>query len=193
MEEDIILKLMPTRWLLSLLVRERVLKCYPTIKSHVLSMRQVNPKGNQSWIFIWRTDAEAPILWPPDAKSQLIRKDPDAEEDWGQEEKGLTKDEMVGWHHWLNGHESEQALGAGEGQGGLACCSPWGCKKSDTTERLNSNNIVTKTIWCVSVTQSCPTLCNPMDCSLSASSVHGILQARILEWVAISFSKTIWY
>ena len=76
-------------------------------------IKPVNPKGNQSWIFIGRTDAEVetPILWPPDAKSQLIRKDPDAGKDWGQEEKGMTEDETVGWHHWLDGHEFEQALG----------------------------------------------------------------------------------
>ena len=93
------------------------------------------PKGNPPWIFIGRTDAEAeaPILWPPDAKSQLTGKDPDAGKDWRQEEKGTTEDEMVGWHHQLNGHEFEQAPGDGEGQGGLACCSPCGRKESDTT------------------------------------------------------------
>ena len=93
-------------------------------------IKLVNPEGNQSWMFIGRTDleAEAPILWPPNAKSQLIRKDPDAGKDWGQEEKGTTEDEMVGWHHWLNGHEFEQAPGDGEGQGSLACSSPWATK-----------------------------------------------------------------
>ena len=82
-------------------------------------LKPVNPKGNQSWIFIGRTDAEAetPILWPPDAKNWLIGKDPDAGKDWGQEEKGTTEDEMVGSHHWLDGHEFEQALGVGDGQG----------------------------------------------------------------------------
>ena len=81
-------------------------------------IKPVNPKGNQPWIFIGRTDAEAepPILWPPDARSGLIGKDPDAGKDWGQEEKGMTEDEMVQWHHWLNGHEFEQALGESEGQ-----------------------------------------------------------------------------
>ena len=81
--------------------------------------------------------AETPILWSPDVKSWLIWKDPDVGKDWWQEEKGMTEDEMVGWHHQLNGHEFEQALGAGEGQGSLACCSPWGCKELDTTEGLN--------------------------------------------------------
>ena len=80
-------------------------------------------------------------LWSPDGKSQLIRKDPDAGKGWRQEEKGTTEDEMVGWHHRLSGHEFEQAPGVGNGQGSLACCSPWGRKESDTTERLNNNNI----------------------------------------------------
>ena len=107
-------------------------------------IKAVNPKGNQSWIFIGRTDVEAetPILWPPDAKNWLIKKDPDAGKDWRQEEKGTTEDEMVGWHHWLNGHEFEQVPGAGNGQGNLACCSPWGHKESDMTEGLNSTELI---------------------------------------------------
>ena len=94
---------------------------------HSKEIKPVNPKGNQSWIFVGRIDAEdeAPILWPPDVKNWLIGKDPDAGKDWRQEEKGITEDEMVGWHHWLNGHEFEQALGDGEGQRRLVCCSPW--------------------------------------------------------------------
>ena len=100
--------------------------------------RSVNPKRNQSWIFTERTDveAEALTLWPPDVKSQFIRKDPDAGKDWRQEEKGTTEDEMVGWHHWLNRHEFEQTL-RDDGQGSLVCYSPWGHKESDTTEQLN--------------------------------------------------------
>ena len=98
-------------------------------------IKPVNPKGNQSWIFIGMTDAEAeaPILWPPDVKSQLIGKDSDAGKGWEQEEKGMTEDEMVGWHHWLDGHEFEQTLGESEGQEILACHSPWGCKELDNT------------------------------------------------------------
>ena len=105
-------------------------------------IKPVNPKGNQSWIVIGRTDAEAetPILWPPDAKNWLTGKDPHAGKDWRQEENGLTEDEMVGWHHWLDGHEFEQAPGDSEGQRSLACCSPWGCEESDTTEWLNNNS-----------------------------------------------------
>ena len=92
-------------------------------------IKPVNPKANQSWIFRKRNaEAEAPILWPPGAKSQLIGKDPDAGKDWRQEEKGLIEDEMVGWHHQLNGHESEPTPGGGEGQGSLVWCSPWSCK-----------------------------------------------------------------
>ena len=106
-------------------------------------IQPVHPKGNQSWIFIERTDAEAetPILWPPDSKSWLIWKDPDPGKDWRWEEKGMTEDEMVGWHHWLKGHEFEETLGVGDGQGGLVCCSPCGCKESDTTEQLNWTEI----------------------------------------------------
>ena len=102
----------------------------------------VSYKGNQSWIFIRRTDAEAEalILWLPDAKSQLMSKDHYAGKDWRQEEKGMTEDETVGWHRWLNGHEFEQTPGDGKGQGSLACCSPWGCKESDTTEQLNNSS-----------------------------------------------------
>ena len=109
-------------------------------------IQPVNPKGNQFWIFIGRTDVEAetPILWPPDVKNWLIGKDPNAGQDWRQKEQGMTEDEMVGWHHQLDGHELEQALRVGDGQGCLSCCSQWGCKESDTTEWLNW---LTKDTW----------------------------------------------
>ena len=99
-------------------------------------IKPVNPKGNQSWIFTRRTDgeAQAPILWPPDAKSWLIRKDPDVGKDWKQEEKQMTEDKMAGWHHWLNGRESEWTPGVGDGQGGLTYCDSCGHKESDMTE-----------------------------------------------------------
>ena len=98
-------------------------------------IQPVHPKGDQSWVFIGRTDAEAEtlMLWPPDAKSWLTGKDPDAGKDWEQEEKGTTEDEMVGWHHQLDGQKFEQALGDGDGPGGLACCSPWGHKELNVT------------------------------------------------------------
>ena len=101
-------------------------------------IQPVHPEGNQPWIFTGRTNAEAetPILWPPDVKNWLIGKDPDAGKDW-RWEKGITENQMVGWHHWPNGHEFEYALGVGDGQGGLACCGSWGRKESDTTELLD--------------------------------------------------------
>ena len=104
--------------------------CCQTIESTLDSkkIKPVHPKGNQSWIFIERTDAkvEALILWPPDMKTQLMGKDPDAGKDWRQEEKGMKEDEMIGWHHWLNGREFKQTLGDGEGQG---CACPWGSQR----------------------------------------------------------------
>ena len=115
--------------------------CWRTLESplNCREIKPVNPKGNQPWIFTGRTDAnsEALILWPPGVKSQLTGKYPDAGKDWRQKEKGMTDDEMIGWHHQLNGHEFEQAPGVGNGQGSLACCSPWVHKELDTTERLN--------------------------------------------------------
>ena len=100
-------------------------------------IQPVHPKGDQSWVFTGRIDAEAetPVLWPPHAKSWLTGKDPDAGRDWGQE-KGMTEDEMAGWHHLLDGHESGRTPGVGDGQGGLACWDSWGCKESNMTEQL---------------------------------------------------------
>ena len=112
-------------------------------------IQPVPPKGNQSWIFIGRTDVEAetPILWPPDAKNWLLGKDPDSGKDWRQE-KGMTEDEMVGWHQWLNGHEFEQAPGVGDGQGSLVCCSLWGFKELDMTKWMNwTDLLILCTIW----------------------------------------------
>ena len=114
----------PKNWCFETVVLEKTFESALNCKE----IKPVNPKGNQSRIFIGRTDAEAetPILWPPDVKNRLIGKDPDAGKDGRQEEKGMTEDEMVGWHHQLDGHEFEQAPGYGHGQGSLACCSPWG-------------------------------------------------------------------
>ena len=107
-----------------------------------LGLQEIKPvhlKANQSWIFIGRTDTEgeAPVLWPPDVNNWLIGKGSHAGKDWRWEEKGPTEDELVGWYHWLDGHEFEQAPGVGDGQGSLGCCRPWGCKESDMTEWLN--------------------------------------------------------
>ena len=216
-------------------------------------VKPVNLKGNQPWIFIGRTDAEAetPILWPPDVKNWLVWKDPDAGKDWRQEEKGTTEDEMVGWHHRFSEHEFEEALEDGDGQEGLACCSPWGrktscvtCRHQEAVQKIAqplasllggrlslvqlritisdhfwllylSVVIIASESWqsssplmgacCVpdlcylplskssaaaaKLLQSCLTLCDPMDRgawrTVSMDSVRGILQARILEWVAM--------
>ena len=123
----------PKNWCFWTVVLEKTLESLLDCKV----IQRVHSKGNQSWIFIGRTYAQAktPLLWPPDVKNCLIRKDPDAGKDWGQEEKGMTEDETVGWHHWLDGHEFEKALGVGDGQGILVCCSPWG-RKSDWTELM---------------------------------------------------------
>ena len=127
----------PKNWCFWIVVLDKTLESPLDCKE----IKPVNLEGNQSWTFIERTDAEtkALIFWPPDVKSRLIGKDPDAGKDWRQEEKRTTEDEMVGWHHRLNGHELEQAPGVGEGQGSLAPCSPWDCRESYKTEWLNNN------------------------------------------------------
>ena len=121
-------------------------------------IQPVHSKGDQSSVFIGRTDVEAetPILWPPNAKSWLIWKDPDAGEDWGQKEKATTEDEMVGWHHWLNGHGFGWTPGVGDGQRGLAYCGSWGRKELDTTERLDWILLVQSNCWfltCINFSQ----------------------------------------
>ena len=125
---------LPKNWCFWTVVLEKTLESPLDCKE----IQPVHPKGNQSWMFTGRTDAEteAPILWPPDAKNWLTGKDLDAGKD-RRLEKGTTEDEMVGRHHWLNGHEFEQALRVGDGQRILACCSPWGYKELDTTQWLN--------------------------------------------------------
>jgi len=136
-------------------------------------IQPVHSEGDQSWILIGRTDAEAeaPVLWPPHAKSWLTGKDSDAGKDWGQEEKGTTEDEMAGWHHWLDGHESEWTLGVGDGQGGLACCNSWGRKESDTTERLN---------W---------TELNDILCGTSFLSLFPCCVSSLVRWSLRSFAS----
>ena len=140
----------------------------------------VHPEGNQSWIFIGRTDAEALILWPPDSRSQLIGKDPDARQDQRQEEKGTTENEMVGWLHQLNGHEFKQTPRDGEEQGILACCSPWGHKALDTTEWLNTStlqqlwttfsSLICRGLWCFKTSADVVLFCLERSSSASASS-----------------------
>ena len=125
----------PMNWCSWTVVLEKTLESPLDCKE----IQPVHPKRDQSWVFIGGTDVEAetPILWPPDEKSWLIWKDPDAGRDWGQEEKGTAEDEMVGWHHRLNGNEFGWTPGVGDGQGGLGCYSSWGQKDSNTTEWLN--------------------------------------------------------
>ena len=133
-------KLSAENWCFWTVVLEKTLESPLDCKE----IQPVHPKGDQSWVFFGRTDVEAEtlILWPPHAKSWLIGKDPDAGRDWGQEEKGTTEDEVAGCHHRLYGHEFEWTPGVGDGQGGLACSSPWGRKVLDTTEWLNWTELI---------------------------------------------------
>ena len=138
----------------------------------------VHPKGDQSWMFIGRTDAEAEtlILWPPHAKCWLIGKESDAGRDWGQEEKGTTEDEMAGWHHGLDGRNSEWTPGVGDGQGGLACCNSWGCKELDTTEQLNW----TELNWMVGLCQGIRPVCG-----------WGVLSTPLVVWSAVDMHSSL--
>ena len=135
----------PKNWCFWTVVLEKTLESPLDCKE----IQPVHPKGDLSWVFIGRTDFEAatPMLWPPDVKSWLIGKDPDAGKDWRWEEKGMTEEEMVGWHHWLNGHGFGGTPGVGDGQGGLACCGSWGRKESDMTERLNWTELNSSWDW----------------------------------------------
>ena len=130
----------PKNWCFWTVVLEKTLESPLDCKK----IQPVHPKGYQSWVFFGRNDAKAetPILWPPHGKSWLTVKDSDAGRDWRQEEKGMTEDKMAGWNHGLNGRESEWTLGAGDGQGGLACCDSWGRKELDTTEQLNWTELI---------------------------------------------------
>ena len=151
----------PKNWCFWTLVLEKTLESPLDCKE----IQLVHPKGDQSWVFIWRTDAEAetPILWPPHGKSWLIGKDSYAGRNWGQEEKGMTEDEMVGWHHRLDGHEFGWTPGV-DGRGGLACCDSWGHKDWDTTEGLNWTEL------------NCRPLIRPASlCCLSLESSAGFI------------------
>ena len=150
-------------------------------------IQPVHSKGDQSWVFIGRTDVEAetPILWPPDANSWLIGKDPDAGRDWGQEEKGTTEDEMAGWHHWLDAHEFGWTLGVGDGQGGLACCSSWGHKESDTTERLNWTELILCPSVFFSKAAKSPPLSFTQPCLFYFIWVHSVACGISVPWPEI--------
>ena len=150
----------PKNWCFWTVVLEKTIESPLDCKE----IQPVHPKGDQYWVFIGRTDAEAetPILWPPDVKSWLTGKDPDARKDWGQEEKGTTEDEMAGWHHRLNGHGFEWTQGVGDGQGGLACCDSWG--------RRVGHDWATELNW----TRSC--VCSCVESSMDRE-VPGILKS----------------
>ena len=164
----------PKNWCFRNVVLEKTLESPLDNKE----IKPVNPKGNQPWIFIGRTDAKAPILWPPDVKSWLTGKDPNAGKYWGQE-KGTTEDEMVGWHHQLNGHEFEQTPGDGEGQGSLVCCSPRGHKESDTTEWLNVNNNINDIMFPSSLFQA--KSCSFVSTLLFSWNEVGFMMSLILQ------------
>ena len=136
----------PKNWCFWNVVLEKTLESPLDYKE----IQPVHLKEDQSWVFFGRNDAKAetPKLWPPDWKSWFIWKDPDAGKDWRQEEKGTTEDEMAGWHHWLDGRESQWTPRVGDGQGGLACCDSWGCKELDMTERLNWTELKVKLLRC---------------------------------------------
>ena len=139
---------------------------------------------DQSWVFVGRTDVEAetPILWPPDAKNWLTGKDPDAGKDRGQEEKGTTEDETVGWHHWLYGHGFGWTLGVGDGQGGLTCCGSWGRKESDMTKPLNWSKM--NKLWYI-YKLKCYTLIQ-MNELYASMEIYYEFYSALLELVALS-------
>ena len=170
-------------WCFWTVVLEKTLECPLDYK-----IQPVHPKGNQSWVFVGRTDVEAetPTFWPPDAKSWLIGKDPDAGKDWGQEEKGKTEDEMVGWHHWLDGHGFGWTPGVGDGQGGLACCGSWGRKQPDTTEQLNWTKLNTRQRMSNSIRFYCPT--PPPGGSIVAAVLGPLKANRLVSWVTLNCS-----
>ena len=152
----------PKNWCLWIVVLEKTLESPLDCKE----IQPVHSDGDQPWDVFGRNDdkAETPVLWPPHAKSWLIGKDSDAGRDWGQEEKGTTEHETAGWHHWLDGRESQWTPGVGVGQGGLACCDSWGRKESDTTERLIWSDLIWKTLACLillAVHCSAVFLCSP--------------------------------
>ena len=155
----------PKKWCFWTVVLEKTLESPLDCKE----IQPVHPKGDQSWVFFGRTDVEAetPILWPPDAKSWLIWKDPVAGKDWGQEEKGMTEDEMVGWRHRSDGHGFGWTPGVGDGQGGLACCGSWGRKELDTTERLNW----TEPMWILLLFQSARSCTTCFTC-INSFNIH---------------------
>ena len=181
----------PKNWYFWTVVLEKILE------SHLDSeeIQPVHPEGNQSWIFIWRTDieAETPLLWPPNTKNWLIGKDPDAGKDWRWEEQGMTEDEMIGWHHRLNGHEIEKALGVGDGQGSLACTTVHGVSKS-RTQLSNWTDWLTPDMLprLLGVRNGNPLQCscleNPTDRGAWQATIHGV--AKSSTWLSTHSPQT---
>ena len=156
-------------------------------------IQPVHSEGDQSWDFFGRNDAKAetPVLWPPHVKNWLIGKDSDAGRDWGQEEKGTTEDEMAGWHHWLNGRESEWTPGVGDGQGGLACCDSWDCKESDTTEWLNWTKLMCSLLTLQ--TKSFRDFHNGLVAKTQQSQCRGLqFDSWLGNWIPCASTKTWW-
>ena len=172
-----------SKWCLQTVMLEKILENPLDCKK----IKPVNPTGHQAWIFIGRTYVKtvAPILWPPDTKNCLIRKDPDAGKDWRLEEKGTTENEMVGWHHQLNEHEFEQALGVGDRQGRLACCSSRGCKELDTTEWLNNKSQVKCVSHCWSQSKSWEALA--LHCRANQSCLKSFTGVPLLRTKPLIF------
>ena len=168
-------------WCFWTVVLEKTLKSPLDCKE----IQPVHSKGDQPWDFFGRNyaKAETPVLWLPHAKSWLIGKDSDAGRDWGQEEKGTTEDEMDGWHHRLNGQEFEWTPGVGDGQGGLACCSSWGCKESDMTEQLN---------WISFTMHLCTGSRKPPKIDVIVTKVYCLTNGS-LEGVRIDFINEFWF
>ena len=154
-------------------------------------IKPVNPLGNQPWIFIGGTaaEAEAPILWPPKVKSQLTGKDCDARKDWGQEEKRVAEDEMVGWHHWLDECESEWTPGVGDGQGGLACCSSWGRKES--AQLSDWTELKSKTMGCFSGCLMSSAYIQKLFCGISSAFKCSFDEFVRKKVVSLSYSSAI--
>ena len=155
-------------------------------------IKPVNLKGNQLWIFIGKTYTEAVILWSPDVKSWLIRKDPDTGKDWGQKAKCAIKYEMVWWHHWLNGYEFEQTPGDSEGQGSLVYYSPWGCKESDTNEQLNNSTHTHTYIWSLNNLGATPLLPHSQKstCNFTTGSPYPSFHIKRFNQLPIMYCNT---
>ena len=181
----------PKNWYFWSVVLEKTLESPLDCKE----IQPIHYEGDQSWVFIGRTDAEAetPILWPPHAKSWLIGENFNAGRDWGQEEKGTTEDEMAGWHHWLDGRNSEWTPGVGDGQGGLACCDSWGRKESNTTERLNWTELLVNMNTLMILKHSTQNIAQSKYLNIANSLLFPDDNSRILSALSLLNTKQLIY